>query len=171
MNKLNNILIATITLASFFCFGQNIEEQAQLDFYVVDTVTIANAVVFYKPNQSGKFISSLELIKAKDFKLKKAINNEQLFIYAEDLYRFLDTSKINNYHYPDYGNCQFDSTYSKEVKDIDYQKFKKQPKKFVLGLINTAYYNKKVQVYGKKSTIFKRYGNATYYKIVFPLCE
>lgn len=171
MNKFKYFIIMLTLLYTSNCISQSLEEPNKLDFYVVDTITISNPVVFYKHNQSGKYVSSLEHIKAKDFKLKKAINNGQLFIYSNSLYGFLSQNDFDKYHYPDYGNCTFKEEYFKEIKGVVYQKFKEQPNKFVLALINVAYYNRKVQIYGKKSTIFEKYGNAIYYRIAFPLCE
>lgn len=171
MNKVKYFIAVLLLSYASDCLSQSLEEPDQLDFYVVDTINISSPIVFYKPGQSGKFVSSVTEIEGKKFNLRKSILREDIYIYSNSLYGFLSQNDFDKYHYPDYGNCIFREEYFKEIKGIVYQKFKKQPKKFILGLINVDYYNRKVQVYGKKPTIFKRYGNATYYKIAFPLCE
>ena len=172
MNKLKYIIIIAILFYSFDCLSQNIKEENQKNFYVVDTITINNPVVFYAPNQSGKFVSDLKVVKSNRGKLKKLVLKNEVFIFGQDLYRFMDSdSEMKKYHYPDYGNCEFETDYFNDIKGLVYQKFKEEPKRFVLGLIRASYFNDKITTYGKKQSVFKKYNNPLYYKIVFPLCE
>lgn len=172
MNSLKYFTITSILLYSFNCLSQNISDKKQINFYIVDTITITNPVVFYKPNQSGKFISDLKVIEGTKCNLKKVMLKDEVYIFGEDLYRFIsNSSQMEKYHYPDYGDCEFETDYIKDIKGIVYRKFKKEPKKFILALINVSFYNEKITTYGEKQSVFKEYDKSLYYKIVFPLCE
>lgn len=172
MNSLKYYIIVSILLNSFNCLSQNLSDPKPMDFYVVDTITINNPVVFYKSNQSGKFISDIKVINGEQCNLKKVILKENVYIFGRDFYWFANDSYLmEKYHYPDYGNCEFKADYFKNIKGIVYRKFKKEPKKFVLALINVAYYNDMATAYGENESVFKKYDKPLYYKIVFPLCE
>lgn len=171
MDKFKNILIVVIIFYSINCLAQSIENPRETDFYVVDTIMIKNPVAFYIPNQSGQFLGDIDVIKSSRFNLKKAVKKENLYIYSNSLYGFLSSEKIKKYRYPDYGNCEYAKGYFKDIKGIVYQKFKKQPTKFILALVNVAYYNRKINAVGEKPTIFSKCDKSLYYKIVFPLCE
>lgn len=172
MNRFKCFIITSILLNSFNCLSQSFNEAELVDFYVVDTITITNPVVFYKPNQSGKFVSDLKVIEGTKCNLKKIIFKENVYIFGRDFYWFANNNfQMEKYHYPDYGNCEFKADYFKDIKGIVYRKFKKEPKRFVLALINVAYYNDKATAYGEKESLFKKYEKSLYYKIVFPLCE
>lgn len=172
MNRKKHIIIfISALLYSFTCLSQSLGNPESLDFYIVDTITITNPVVFYKPNQSGRFVGSLKTIKGDKLKIKEAISKEYIYIYSNSIYGFLHLKDFKKYTYSDNGNCEFEQDYFKGIKGIVYQKFKESPKKFILGLINVAYYNEKITTYGEKQSVFKKYDEPLYYKIVFPLCE
>ena len=167
MRKLTNIFLILILFIPFGCLSQN----KKLNIYIVDTITIKNPIVFYIPNQSGRFVIDSMFIKNNKLDLKKMIDEDNGFIFDDEFYFFLDDLDLKKYHYPDYGNCEFKDGYKKDIKGIVYQKFKNIPKKFIVGLIRASYYNARATAYGEKQTVFRKYNKSLYYKIVFPLCE
>lgn len=172
MNNLKYILIAFVYFYLTYAFPQSLDEPNKMDFYVVDTITIDNPIVFYKPNQSGTYIGSLDIIeRLNTSNIKKILSEKDVYIHSFDFYSFLPIKEFDNYHYPDYGNCKFESEYFKDIKGITYRKFKSNPQKFILALINVSYYNAKIATYGEKLSIFKNYDKSLYYKIAFPICE
>lgn len=171
MNKIKYILVIVTILSTFNCLSQSLDKPEPMDFYVIDTITISNPFVFYKPNQSGRFIGNLEFFNKDRIRLKKVVKRNDVYIYSSSLYGFLSSNEFEKYDYPDYGNCSFENDYYKEIKGVVYQKFKKEPNRYVLGLINVSYYNSKITTYGEKQSVFRKYDNSLYYKIVFPLCE
>jgi|SRR5690606_2231175 len=172
MNSLKVFIIISVLLSSFNSLSQNNNYEKFAGFYIVDTITINNPVVFYKTNQSGKFIGDLQTVQETKFNIKKAIQDSDIYIFGEDLYRFFDDEKrIGQYKYPDYGNCKFEVETTEEKKGVVYKRFKVKPSKYILGLINTSFYDGKITVYGKKKSVFSKYDKSLYYKIVFPICE
>lgn len=87
------------------------------------------------------------------------------------MYKHQPLKQFEIYRYPDYGNCHFQSEEFRDIKGITYRKFKNNPQKFILALINVSYYDFKNTTYGMKPTIFRSYDRSLYYKIVFPVCE
>lgn len=172
MNSLKVLIIILIFLGSFSSICQNKNDEKFANFYIVDTITINNPLVFYKTNQSGKYIKDSESAKEAKCNIKKALKNDDIYIFGEDLYRFFDDAKkIEEYKYPDFGNCDFETESTEDKRGIVYKKFKSKPTKFILGLINASYYDRKITIYGKKKSVLNNYNKSLYYKIVFPLCE
>lgn len=172
MNSLKFFIITSVLLSSLNSLSQNNNYGKFADFYIIDTITINNPVIFYKTNQSGKFIGGLQADQEVKFNIKKAIQDSDIYIFGEDLYRFLDDKKrLERYRYPDYGNCKFETETTEEKKGVVYKRFKEKPRKYILGLINTCFYDEKITVYGKKKSVFSKYDKSLYYKIVFPICE
>lgn len=172
MNNLKYILAALVCFYLSYSFAQRMDESKTIDFYVVDTITIDNPIVFYKPNQSGTYIGSLSVIqKLNTNNIKKILSEKNIYIYSSNFYNFLSARDIDQYHYPDYGSCEFESEYFKDIRGIVSRKFKSNPQKFILALINVSYYNSKIATYGKRTSVFKNHNKSLYYKIVFPVCE
>ena len=171
MNRFKYIVIIGIVLNSIGCLSQSVDEPSKMDFYIVDTIHIVKPVVFYKANQNGKFISELKTIERNKFNLNQILEEEEVYIFSNSLFGFLSIKDFEKYNYPDFGNCEFKDDYFKGSKGIAYRKFKKEPKSFILALINIDYYNHKTTSYGKKKSVFTKYSKSLYYKIVFPLCE
>lgn len=165
-------IIISILLSSLSSLSQNNNDQKIADFYIVDTITIKNPVVFYKTNQSGKFISDLQVAQEIKYDIRKLSQNDDIYILGEDLYRFFDNAKrIDQYKFPDYGNCEFETETTEKKKGIVYKKFKMKPNRYILGLINASFYDAKITIYGKKKSVFNKHDKSLYYKIVFPVCE
>lgn len=172
MNKLTYILVILACFYLSYSFAQNLYEPEEMDIYIVDTIVIDNPIVFYKPNQSGTYIGSLNTIQRLNTKnIKKILSEKDVYIYSSVFYNFLSAKDIAYYHYPDYGGCEFESEYFKDIKGITYRKFKSNPQEFILALINVSYYNSKIATYGEKLSVFKNYDKSLYYKIVFLVCE
>lgn len=172
MNNLKYILTFFICFYLSYALSQSVDEPGKMNFYVVDTITINDPIVFYKENQSGLFIGDKNEIESFNLrKMKNLISKKNIFIYSSEFYKHLPIEEFDNYNYPDYGSCKFEKEYFKDIKGIVYRKFKSNPTKFILALINASFYDRKNTTYGLKPTVFRGFEKEIFYKIVFPICE
>lgn len=167
------IFILSLTIQLCSCskqlFDSNYKGENNYDsFYLVDTIKIPDPIKIHSIRLGGQFIISKETLKYYSDK-PEFFNRPDVFIWGEDLYRDIPAKKNHAYHYPDYGGCDILKS-SNTIAGLDIYEFKRQPKFFLLGLINSNYYYLKHNSYGEFS--FKNENKKfTFYKIAYPFCE
>lgn len=170
MNNLKKIVL--LFISTYGCYAQNFKISNQYSFYIVDTIEIKNPIIYYKIDQSVKFVTNEDNINQNKPNINKIILKDDNYILGEDIYRFFtDNNIMKNYYYPDNGNCQKKNAPMKNHKKIRFQKFTTEPSKYILALIKLSFYNSLVTAYGLKESAFDKSQDVLYYKIVFPLCE
>jgi hypothetical protein len=144
------------------------------DFYIVDTITIKNPVVFIIDKYDGCFLTDLDLLNYKNIKRKSIIKNSSIFLFSFNPYIFFNEDQLiqNDMfrNYPNYGNCSFSETINSK-NGIYYNNFTTKPLKFIVCLIKASHYNKIVSSADLGKTILYKSDKNRYFKIVFPFCE
>lgn len=138
-------------------------------FYVVDTIKLENPIIV---NDHGKkVICSKALLKS--IKIDKPFfKRPDVFILGEDLYYDLNPKDYKKYQYPDDGNCKITKLDTLVGKGITLYKYKTDTVHFILGLINSNYYNTKHRTIDAEwYRIMNNDQKNSYYRIVYPICK
>ena len=162
-NKFNTLLLALVLCSC------NIIAQEDSNFFVVDTISLDNPVVFNSSKYDGDYLIDEKYLSKELLKHKRIIKNENVYVFSFQFYSFLPKEQLKKYNYPDKGKCSFDVKIYKD-QNVYFKKFKKYPAKFILGLIKASYYNKKASTADIGKTYYYKEKGNVYYKILFPLC-
>ena len=163
-NKFKFLLLIILVLHSY-----NIIAQEEYNFFVVDTISLENPVLFNLSKFDGEFIIERKLLK-KNSEKKRLIKDGYVFIYSNDFYYYLNNNKFKSYDYPDNGGC----INEKELvnsKNLSYSKFIDKPRKFIVCLVKASYYNEKTATADIGKTYYHRKKKYAYYQMLFPSCE
>jgi hypothetical protein len=152
----------------------NLFSQNNDSFYVGDTITIKNPVVFSIKEYDGYFLTELEHLNKKNIKLKSIIKNAEIYLFSFNPYQFFNANQLNKNKiftkYPNNGNCSFSQNVN--CKDsIYYNTFKIKPSKFIVCFIKASYYNKIISSSDIGKTALHNADENSYFKLAFPLCE
>lgn len=162
--KIGLLLLCTLKL-----FAQNED-----NFYVVDTITLKNPIVFSIEEYDGLFLTELELLNKKNIKLKSIAKKSDIFLFSFNPYIFFNENQLRQknifVNYPNDGNCGF--TQSTNKKDgIYYNSFVAKPLKFIVCLVKASHYDKIVSSAHIGKTALHKADKNSYYMILFPFCE
>lgn len=140
-------------------------------FYVVDTIKVENPIII---NDGGKKVVCSKAL-LENIRIDKAFfKRPDVFILGEDLYYDLDLKDFKRYRYPAYGNCK-NKTIELDIwigEGITAYEYQTDSVRFILGLINSNYYNTKHRtIDGGWYYIRSNDQKNSYYKIVYPICE
>lgn len=146
----------------------NLSAQERKSFFVVDTITLKEPVLFNFQNYDGEFITESKVLK-KNRNKRKLIKEGLAFIYSEDFYYYLNKDEFESYNYPNKGNCRANK---RAIKRADKSSIvATNRKKFILCMIDASFYNEKTSTADIGKTFYHKSKKGFYYRIVFPLCK
>lgn len=175
MQSRESIIVKTSFIIIFcFFYSLNLFSQNNNSFYVADTITIKNPIVFSIKKHDGYFLTELEHLNKKNIKLKSIIKNDDIYLFSFNPYQFFNVNQLNKKKiftkYPNNGNCSFSQNV--DSKDgIYFSTFKIKPSKFIVCFIKASYYNKIISSADIGKTALHNADENSYYKIIFPMCE
>ncbi|MBX2966855.1 MAG: hypothetical protein KF845_11965 [Cyclobacteriaceae bacterium] len=139
------------------------------DVYLVDTIRIDSAYVFYKKNENVQFLTNnLSYKKNADQITASIYNNADVFLMSYCFYCHSNLAHINSLY--DFENCHKQIIDFENDKMIIY-KFQNNQDYFIVALMNIDYYNKKHSTLHGAVFVNADNSKSAYIRVAFPFCS
>jgi len=161
-----------IKILAILILAYSAEVHAQIDkhfFLTKDTINIENPVIISEVNRDGLFVVDNKHLKVGErVNLKKMLNEGKAFVFSTEIYIFLSLKELHNKKNK-YNECNYIEIYNFDEKII-IRKLPYNIKKFIVGFVETKFYNRLVITVDKGKTIFNDKRDFQYKIILFPIC-